>query len=81
MAEQAKTMMEEYAKTTTEQAKVVMEEQAKTTIKQAKTVVEGIKQQSQSQVKILKAILGIVGQQRQEVVVSSGGSTPRIFMK
>ena len=49
----------------------MIDEHNKTTTEQAKIVMEGIEQQSQSQGKILEAILEVVGQQRQEVAFLS----------
>ena len=66
-----------------------MEEHTKTKIEQAKVIVEERKKKSLSQVEILEAISGIIGQQRQEVAYRPTrqlfdeirGQYPRSFKK
>ena len=70
------------AKAMVEEAKTIMEDQAK-------AIVEERKQQTQSQVKLLEKILGVMGGTRQHkqkftfgnCLMNLGGSTLRILMK
>lgn len=58
--------MTKQTKAMVEKAKVVMAKQAKAMDKQAKAIMEGMKQQSQSQLKILEAISRFIGEARQQ---------------
>ena len=55
-----------------------MAEQAKATTDQTKVIVEGLKQQSQSQVKLFEAISGVMGRMRQHRYKFTNGPAKKL---